>query len=189
MTDTVVVPNADGTGATNYTITGGPASRFGAINNGIATPDDTDYIRNFFSEGGGPEIAFFGFEDMPESFNAATGCSVKIRQRAASNGDDGAKYQIFKSDGTTPLTDQISLTANGTAISTSFRDDTLGFTITGDTDNVSWNGAQIKITHDGPGDGDDPQLDISEIEMTVTHTSTSGGGSKNSTRLSLGLGI
>jgi len=174
MADTTILPNADGTGASNYAIHGGPVTRFGAINNGVSTPDDTDYIRNYLQEGDPAETAYFGFEDMPESFDAATGCSVVIRQKAT-NTDDGAKYQIFKADGSTALTNQLSLSA-GSGISSSYRNDTLAFTVTGDTDKTSWDGAQIKIIHDGPGDGDDPELWISEIEMTVTHTETGGGG-------------
>ena len=34
MATVTVKPNADGTGATNFAITGGPSDRFGAINNG-----------------------------------------------------------------------------------------------------------------------------------------------------------
>ena len=83
---------------------------------------------------------------------------------------DKAKYQIFKADKSTPLTDEIELCLED--IGTSFNVDTLSFRIGGDTDKTSWDGAVIKVIHGGPGDGDDPDYYISEIQLELTYTTS-----------------
>ena len=174
MASVTVKPNADGTGASLWSITGGPSTRYGAINNGTASPDDTDYIRNLFWEGGSDEIAFFGFENMPADFDAITAVTAKIRQRAAnSGGADDVRYQIFQSDESTPLTDEITLDCNGTEISTSFRTDTLSFTRTGSTTKSTWHGAVIKVIHGEASGGDDPDMYISEMQLEITYSTAS----------------
>lgn len=167
MASVTVLPNADGTGMTNWSIFGGPSSRYGAVNNGVSTPDDTDYIRQYISEGGGPFSGFMGWEDMPVDFDVITAVSLKIRQRATIT-QDGFQVRIFKSDESTALTSNITWTES--SMTGSFANYTKVFTITGDTDKTSWDGAVIKLTHDGPGDGDDPQWDISEMELDITYT-------------------
>ena len=173
MATVTVKPNADGTGATNWTISGGPTTRFGAINNGTASPDDTDFIRNTFNEGGSAEVAYFGFENMPADFDAITAVTMKVRQKGYSNDDDSVRYQLFQSNGTTALSDQIELNINGSAVSSSFRTDTVSFTRTGATDKATWHGVQLKVTHVGPGDGDDPDMSISEIQLEITYDTAS----------------
>ena len=172
MASVTVVPNADGTGATNWSISGGPSTRYGAINNGTSSPDDTDYIENAFDEGGSAETAYFGFEDMPSNFDAATSVTAKVRQRAYNVDDDNVSYQLFQSNGTTALSNKITLATNGSAISTSFRTDTLSFTRTGSTTKTVWDGIQIKVIHTGPGDGDDPGAFISEIQLEIGYDAT-----------------
>ena len=167
MATTTVVPNADGTGATQWDIYGGPSTRYGAINNGVTSPDDTDYIYNRFNEGGSAETAYFGFENMPADFDVATSVTAKIRQKGYNNDDDAVSYQLFQSDGTTALSNKIELAINGSAVSTSFRTDTLSFTRSGATTKTAWDGVQIKVIHEGPGDGDDPELYISEIVLEI----------------------
>ena len=171
----IIKPNTDGVGATNWTITGGTASRHEAISHGIDTPDDSQFITSYLDEGTGcascgPESAFFGFEDTPSSFKTLTSVTAKVRQKIlAQSGvpcSDKAKYQIFKADGLTSLTDEIVLCVED--ISSSFRTDTLNFIMTGSSDQTSWDGAQIKITHNGPGDGDDPVMSISELQLIIT---------------------
>jgi len=174
MATVTVKPNADGTGATQWTINGGPSTRYGAINNGTASPDDTDYINSTMDEGSGPETSYFGFENMPADFDAITAVTAKVRQRIlVQAGQDGAKYQLFQSNGTTALSDEIVLDADGTDISSSFRTDTLSFTRTGSTTKTTWHGVQIKVTHVGTGDGDDPELSISEMQLEITYDTAS----------------
>jgi hypothetical protein len=173
---TTVKPNADGTGATQWAITGGPSTRYGAINNGTASPDDTDFINSTMPNGTDPETTYFGFEDMPADFLTATSVTVKVRQKMiVQSYRDGAKYQLFQSDGTTALSDEIFLDADGTDISATFRTDTLSFTRTGSTTKSTWDGVQIKITHIGDDDYStyNPDFWISEMQLEIAYdTST-----------------
>jgi hypothetical protein len=181
MPSVTVVPDADGTGYGFWTVHGGPSTRYGAINNGTSSPgpDDTDYIHSYISENwpAPNETTFFGFENMPADFLAATTITAKIRQKIlVQAGNDGAKYQIVQSDGTTALSDEIVLDADGTDISSSYRTDTLSFTRTGATSQTVWNGVQIKVIHNGGGDGDDPQMWISEMQLEIGYTAAAAGG-------------
>jgi len=173
MATVTVKPNADGTGATNWSILGGPSTRYGAINNGTASPDDTDYIYSYISEGGSAETSYFGFENMPADFDAITAVTMKVRQKGYNNDDDDVSYQLFKANGTTALSDQISLAIDGSAVSSSFRTDTVSFTRTGSTTKTTWHGVQLKVTHEGPGDGDDCELTLSEIQLEITYSTAS----------------
>ena len=170
MATVTVKPNADGTGATNFAITGGPSDRFGAINNGTSSPDDTDFIRSSISEGGSAKSAYFGFENMPADFDAITAVTMKVRQKGFNNDDDDVSYQLFESNGTTALSNKITLAIDGSGVSTSFRTDTVSFTRTGSTTKTTWHGVQLKVTHEGPGDGDDCELTLSEIQLEITYS-------------------
>ena len=173
---TTVKPNADGSfstsGSTSWSIVGGTSTKHEAMSHGTSSPDDTEYLYSSMQEGSGPEHHFFGFENMPTDFATLTSVTAKIRQKGYDNDDDHVKFQIFKADGSTPLTDEIELDIDGSAVSTSFRTDTVNFVIGGDTDKTSWDGAQIKITHVGRGDGDDCELYISEIQLELTYTTS-----------------
>ena len=174
-TSTVTVkPNADGSTLGTWAIVG-ESTRHDAVNHGVDSADDTEYIRSNPSEGDSNRHCYLGLENMPTDFSNATAVTGKVRQRAfVQSNDDGSKYQIFKSDGTTALTDQLTFNADGTEITTlsgGFRTDTLSFTITGSTDKTSWDGALLKITHEGPGNGDDPHLEVSEVEITISYGS------------------
>ncbi len=179
MATVTIKPDADGTGATLWSITGGESSRFASINHGTDSADDTKYIRNSYSEGNPAEVAFFGFENTPSDFDVATSVTAKVRQLCYTN-DDSAKYQIFESDGTTALTNEIELECDGSEIGHThphnFRTDSITLTITGATTKTAWDGLLMKITHVGGGDGDDPDLQISEIDLDLVYTATSGGG-------------
>jgi len=168
-----VKPNADGTVSGTWTAVGGAGSRHASVSHGTGSPDDTEYVQNLMSEGDSAEHMYLGFENMPADFATLTSVTGKIRQKGYNNDDDHVKFQIFKADGSTPLTGEIELDIDGSAVSTSFRTDTVNFVIGGDTDKTSWDGAQIKITHVGPGDGDDPEYYVSEIQLELTYiTST-----------------
>jgi hypothetical protein len=175
MASVTVVPNADGTvvGGSNWSIFGGPSSRYGAINNGTATQDDTDYIKNIINEGSGGDSAFFGFENMPEDFDEATSVTVKIRQLCYTN-DDSVKYQLYQSNESTALTNEIELECDNNDIAHthphSFRTDTLNFSITGAITKTVWDGVVLKVIHVGTGDGDDPEWHVSEIDLVIGYT-------------------
>lgn len=190
MATVTVLPNADHTTLGTWNIFGGPASRYLAINNGTATPDDTDYVQNNPPEGTFNRYMFMGFEDMPGDFDTITSVTAKVRQKIfVQAGQDGVKYQIFESDETTALTDQIALDADGTDISSSYRTDTLNFTVTGSTSKTAWDGARMKFNHDGGGDGDDPDYYISELELDLVYTATGGGSTSNPQAFALFLDL
>ena len=170
---TTVKPNADGTVSGTWTAVGGAGSRHASVSHGTGSPDDTEYVRNNMSEGDTNEHMHLGFENMPTDFATLTSVTGKIRHKMNSTGgtcQDKAKYQIFKADKSTPLTDEIELCVED--IGTSFNVDTLSFRIGGDTDKTSWDGAVIKVIHGGPGDGDDPDYYISEIQLELTYTTS-----------------
>ena len=170
---TTVKPNADGTVTGTWSTIGGAGSRPASVSHGTGSPDDTEYVRNNMSEGDTNEHMHLGFENMPTDFATLTSVTGKIRHKMNSTGgtcQDKAKYQIFKADKSTPLTDEIELCVED--IGTSFNVDTLSFRIGGDTDKTSWDGAVIKVIHGGPGDGDDPDYYISEIQLELTYTTS-----------------
>ena len=170
---TTVKPNADGTVTGTWSTIGGAGSRHASVSHGTGSPDDTEYVRNNMSEGDTNEHMHLGFENMPTDFATLTSVTGKIRHKMNSTGgtcQDKAKYQIFKADKSTPLTDEIELCLED--IGTSFNVDTLSFRIGGDTDKTSWDGAVIKVIHGGPGDGDDPDYYISEIQLELTYTTS-----------------
>lgn len=175
MATATPLPNGDGTGAGDWTIFGGPASRYLAINNGVDTPDDTDYIRNTVFQGDPDENIFLLFEDMPGDFDVITAVDLRIRERAASTiSACGVRYQLFKADETTALTNQLVRSGTGD-FNAAFTDRTYTFTITGDTDVTSWNGVRLELDH-FDADGDDTDYDVAEIELSITYTATGGGG-------------
>lgn len=169
-----VKPNADGSVNGTWSAVGGAGSRHASVSHGTSSPDDTEYVSNVFNEGDSNEYMYLGFENMPGDFSRASigTVTLKIRQKGYDNINDHVKFQIFKADGSTALTDEIELDIDGSAVSTSFRTDTVSFTLTGSTDKTSWDGAQIKITHVGPGDGDDPEYYVSEIQLEIPYITT-----------------
>lgn len=177
MATATIKPASDGTGATQWTITGGESSRFASINHGtgVSELDDTKYIRNTFGEGDPAEVAYFGFETTPSDWDVGTAVTANVRQMCYTN-DDSAKYQLFQSDGTTALTNEVELECDGSEIGHTnphnFRTDSISFTITGSTTKTAWDGLLMKVTHVGSGDGDDPDLKISEIDLDLVYTPT-----------------
>lgn len=177
---TTLKPNADGTGAVaNWSLylsgslsaaKGVAGSRFAAINNGIASPDDNDYIRNQLFQGDSAESLFLGFEVTPSDFANATSISLKIRERcdALNPSSCGVRYQIFKSDGATALTNQLEKRGTSGDFNSTFTDREYVFTLTGDTDKSSWDGALLKLEH-FEANGDDTTYDVSEIQLDLEY--------------------
>jgi len=177
MATTTVKPNGDGTfvdgNYSSWSIVGGPTDKYAAVNNGTATPDDTDYVVSSMQEGQGNDYGYFLFEDMPADFDTGTSATVKIRQRCYT-GDDSVKYRLFESNESTALTNEITLECDNSEISHSyshpFRTDTVSFSITGATTKTAWDGVVLKIFHVGTGDGDDPLYHVSEIDLVIGYT-------------------
>ena len=163
-------PNADGTVpyGSDWPIVGGPSSKYEAINNGISSPDDTDYITNIIDQGRPPESLFLGFEGMPLDFGAPATVAINIRDKCDTTEPEacGVRYQFFNSDETTPLTNQLTKTNRNGDIDTSFTDKTYIFTVTGSTSKSAWDGAVLKIEH-FDDDSEDTTYYISELELVV----------------------
>jgi len=173
-----VKPNADGTGATDWTITnesgGSVTTRFGVINNGVSAANDNEFISNLVDAGSSTESILLGLEDMPSDFYSLDSVTLKIRDKCddSSPVSCGTRLQIFKSDGTTPLTNQLTKTNKLGDISTSFADKTYTFTITGATDDTTWDGALLKIDH-FDDDGEDTTYFVSEVEWVLNYSKSS----------------
>tara|TARA_R100001377_G_C3159823_1_gene99300 strand:- start:254 stop:820 length:567 start_codon:yes stop_codon:yes gene_type:complete len=167
MATTTVVPNADGSVTGTWSAVGGAGSRHASVNHGISSPDDTEFVRNNMSEGDSAKYMYLGFENMPANFDTATSVTATIRQKGYNNDDDDVSYQLFQSNGTTALSNKITRAVDGSGVSSSFRTDTISFTRSGATSKTVWDGIQIKITHEGPGDGDDPSYSVSEIVLNI----------------------
>ena len=168
--DTTVTPDADGSTVGAWSIQGGAASRHAAVSHGVATPDDSEFVRNSVDQGGSAESLFLGLEDMPSDFADATTVSLTIREKCdASNPlSCGVRYQIFKSDGVTALTNQLEKRGTSGDFNTTFTDREYAFTLTGDTNKSSWDGALLKLEH-FEADGDDTIYDVSEIELSLDY--------------------
>jgi hypothetical protein len=169
-----VKPNADGSVTGTWGIVGGAGSRHASVSHGTSSPDDTEYVQNLMDEGDTNEHMYLGFENMPGDFLRASAGTVtlKIRQKGHDNDDDDVSYQLFASNGTTALSDKITREISRPSVDTSFRTDTVSFTLTGATDKTSWDGALIKIIHQGPGDGEDPEYYVSEIQLEIPYITT-----------------
>lgn len=170
-------PNADDTVpyGSDWPIVGGPSSKYEAINNGVSSPDDTDYISNEVWQGQNSESLFLGLEDVPSDLGSVTTVSIKIRDKCDTTDPDacGTRLQIFKSDGTTPLTNQLTKSNKTGDITTSFTDKTYTFTVTGSTGKDAWDGALLKIEH-FDDNGDDTIYYLSEVEVVITYVLSTG---------------
>ena len=173
MATVTVKPNADGSVTGTWQIVGGAGSRHASVSHGTSSPDDNQYVRNNMNEGDTNEHMYLGFENMPADFDEITAVTMKIRQKGYNNDDDDVSFQLFQSNGTTALSDKITLAIDGSGVSTSFRTDTISFTRTGSTTKSTWHGVQLKIIHQGPGDGDDPDYSVSEIQLEITYNTAS----------------
>ena len=191
---TTVKPNADGTGAVaNFSLyldgslsagTGSAGNRYSAINNGVASPDDDDYVKCVAYQSthtsSSPNTALYGFEDMPTDFGTVTSVTLKIRDRCGTSDPQscGTYLQMFESDGTTPLTEKLTKTNPAGDISTSFADKTYTFTgLPGATNKTAWDGALLKISV-YEMDSEDAEYFVSEVELQInyiTTTSTDSG--------------
>jgi len=173
MATVTVKPNGDGAVTGTWSIVGGAGSRHASVSHGTSSPDDTEYVQNSMNEGDTNEHMYLDFENMPADFDAITAVTMKIRQKGYNNDDDDVSFQLFQSNGTTALSDKITLAIDGSGVSSSFRTDTISFTRTGSTTKSTWHGVVLKIIHQGPGDGDDPIYSVSEIQLEITYSTAS----------------
>jgi hypothetical protein len=169
MTDLVV----DGLSSTNKfadsdvsrgswtTDSGGTTNLYACINDS----SDSTYIKTAT-----PSTASnFTLENMPSDLINVGAVSVTIRcNRASSKGDylQMGAVQIFKSDGTTPLTSAVV-----PADSTSITDVVITLPLSGIYDKTSWDGARIRLTS-GVGTGGN-DINIYKVTVAITYNTVS----------------
>ena len=136
-----LLPNGD-VSTSSLGKTGG-TSFSDAIDDTIAAADDaTTYIRN----NSGASASYVGqLTDTPGSFTSMSALTIDVRARTTNRIDDNVTLfvQIFRSDGVTPLTNEIAVATNPglTAFTT-----ISGVPLTGvvPADKATWDGAQVE---------------------------------------------
>ena len=147
-------------------------NKYAAINHGVSTPEDSEYLQSGeFGSTTDTSRLSLGFEDMPVNFSSMTKVSLRIREKCDIEPVAcGVKYQIFESNDTTALTNEINKSQSILGEQYFFEDwtdRTLDFTINS-SDETSWNGARLRITH-YDADGQDTMYFISELELDVEY--------------------
>lgn len=140
MSVVTVYPNGDGTKVGFCDQSGGTTNLYSTINEGIVSPNDTNYVTNTDSTG---RSLFFLLGDMPADCVAATAVSISIRVRrdnSKSNSCAWTSCQIVQSDEVTVLS--ASSTVTDTTTTTTF---TFSPAITGTTSKTAWDGARLKL--------------------------------------------
>ena len=163
-----MLPNGD-VSTSSLGKTGG-TSFSDAIDDTIAAADDaTTYIRNNSGTSGN----YVGqLTDTPGSFTSMSALTIDVRARTTNWTDDSVTLfaQVFRSDGTTPLTNEVSATtgagtkAGWTTVS--------GVTLTGlvTADKAAWDGARLKLrwAYTAIGTSDGAQLKVTAAQLNAT---------------------
>ena len=172
-----MLPNGD-VSTSSLGKTGG-TSFSDAIDDTIAAADDaTTYIRNNSGTSGN----YVGqLTDTPGSFTSMSALTIDVRARTTNWTDDSVTLfaQVFRSDGITPLTNEVSATtgagtkAGWTTVS--------GVTLTGlvTADKAAWDGALLKLrwAYTAVGTSDGAQMKVTAAQLNAT--SSGGGGDLN----------
>lgn len=111
------------------------------IDEPTTAPVDTDYVRSPI----GPDSAAFFIQDMPSDFDTMTTltCSIRYSQFGRSDDSMGLFCQMYAADGTTPLTDEVTVNANIT--STAWVTANVTFTGVVPGDKTTWDGARLRF--------------------------------------------
>jgi hypothetical protein len=121
--------------------------------------------------------AYYGLTTMPSDFGGMTSLQYRVRYRFQSISNDTLDFyvQIFQSDGTTALTNQM-LVASGTA-NTSWTDSTdVSFTGVVASDKTTWDAARLKIFVDLTKSGglDAAYVEVAAIDFEGAYTQSAG---------------
>ncbi|WP_339908268.1 hypothetical protein [Symmachiella dynata] len=161
MATTTLKPNGDGSGGSWQKNTG--STFYELIDEGIAGADDTT---TYVYEGASETSLFVDLEATPSDFVEASAVQVSARiQRTTSKGDSQQLYiQIFESDESTSITDEINFppTVGFSTVSDS------SFAITGTNTKAKWDGAKIRFRSTGTNG----LLEVSAVEVILTYTPT-----------------
>ncbi len=159
------------------------ANLFSYIDEGIATPDDgTTYVQNDATIAGGADgNLVVQLTDTPSNFTAMTAVTIDIRARLISRIDDTTvlKAQIFKADGTTPLSGEATVATNpGLSAFATVAGVTLPAIVGGTK--TDWDGALLKLSWDWTQGGATPdngnRLRLTATELHAAYSTGGGGG-------------
>src|SRR5579872_2371700 len=156
MSTTTQHPNSD-ISSSGCAIIGGSASDHAAISDG----SDSTSIEFTC---GTPSNCVVGLSATAADFSTPSAWAGSFRVAQSGKHPDVLTAQIFKSDGTTALTNQVTLSTT-TTITTL----TPSFTIQGSPTKADCDGARLKITTDGSG-VNDTTIDVYEASDTLTYT-------------------
>jgi len=107
--------------------------------NVLKDASDTSYVNH----AGANSFTSWPLDDMPGNLDAVTGVTVNIRAKVSSTKGDFRNLKsvrIFKSDGSTAITDELLQAATGTIATYNLVASTISF-----TDKTSWDGAVCKV--------------------------------------------
>ena len=167
-----LLPNGD-VSQTNVAKTG-TTTFFDAIDDTIAGADDTTtLIRNSGTTGS----SYLGrLSDTPAGFTSMSALTIDVRVRTTNRIDDNVTLfaQVFRSDGVTPLTNEVTVATNLGPPRTGRRSPGISFTGVVPADKATWDGAQLKLrwTYTPVGTSDGAQLKVTAAQLNAT----SGGG-------------
>lgn len=162
-----LVANAD-VSASDVRVSGA-TNLFDAIDEGVASANDgDDLIRN----NRGVSAAYVaGLTDTPDDFGSMATLTADVRARSSNWTDDQLTLvaQVFRADGTTPLTDEVTLTTAAASSGWTTVTD-IPFTGVVAADKAAWDGALLKLrwVYTAVGGGDGAQLKVTAVELDGT---------------------
>lgn len=139
----------------------------------IGTASDTDYVQTQ-QNATGRYTAEFTLDNMPSDFGTMTTLSIQLRflQSGLSNNTwDTLAARVYESGGTTPLTDEATVSSSITATSAT-NSTVIGFTgVNTSQKSAVWNGAVVRIYFDITKNkgGDTFSAQVTAGELTGTY--------------------
>jgi len=153
-----------------------------SIDEDVSSPTDTNWVTNDQTETSATQG--FQLNDMPTDFDTMATLDIKVRYRELNDGSGNdivaVLAQIVQADGTTPLTDQVSLFAVGSPIGSPDCDPACAWTNDATTTltnldttatSTVWDGAELELTwtYTKAAAADNEQAQISTLEMNGTY--------------------
>ncbi len=114
--------------------------------------------------------------DTPSDFTSASFATFFVRFKSNSWVNDSRSLwvQLFASDGTTPLTNQMAVFSSITAVSQADQESSIGATGVVAGDKATWDGAVLQITHTASNlmgqDSAPAATHVDQVVISVTYT-------------------
>ena len=127
----------------------------------LSDASDTSYVTHV----GANSFSSWPLDDMPSTLGTVTGVTVNIRAKVSSTKGDYLNLQsvqIFKSDGSTAITDVMAQAATGTIATYNLTASTISY-----ADKTSWDGAVCKVLSNAGTAG---SLWTIELDVDLTYT-------------------